>query len=66
MFGDFNWKEVLTAIDNLIREKHYGVYNDLINLTMREISDIFKVILSKEQEQQLQQALGSQEISTSS
>ena len=60
MFGDFNWKETLMAIDNLIRDKKYGSYNDLINLTMREMSDIFKIIISKEQEQQLAQALSTQ------
>ena len=57
MFGDFNWKETLMAIDNLIRDKKYGTYVELVNLTMREVADIFKVILSKEQEQQLSQAL---------
>ena len=60
MFGDFNWKETLMAIDNLIRDKKYGTYVELINLTMREVADIFKVILSKEQEQQLSQALSNQ------
>ena len=60
MFGDFNWKEPLMAIDNLIRDKKYGTYVELINLTMREVADIFKVILSKEQEQQLSQALSNQ------
>ena len=60
MFGDFNWKETLMAIDNLIRDKKYGNYVELINLTMREVADIFKVILSKEQEQQLNQALSNQ------
>jgi hypothetical protein len=60
MFGDFNWKETLMAIDNLIRDKKYGTYVELINLTMREVADIFKVILSKEQEQQLNQALSNQ------
>lgn len=60
MFGDFNWKETLMAIDNLIRDKKYGTYVELTNLTMREVADIFKVILSKEQEQQLNQALSNQ------
>lgn len=60
MFGDFNWKETLMAIDNLIRDKKYGTYAELINLTMRELSDIFKVIISKEQEQNLSQALANQ------
>lgn len=60
MFGDFNWKETLMAIDNLIRDKKYGTYVELVNLTMREVADIFKVILSKEQEQQLNQALSNQ------
>lgn len=60
MFGDFNWKETLMAIDNLIRDKKYGTYVELVNLTMREVADIFKVILSKEQEQQLSQALSNQ------
>ena len=60
MFGDFNWKETLMAIDNLVRDKKYGTYVELVNLTMREVADIFKVILSKEQEQQLNQALSNQ------
>ena len=60
MFDDFNWKETLMAIDNLIRDKKYGTYTELINLTMREISDIFKIIISKEQEKNLNQALANQ------
>jgi len=60
MFGDFNWKETLMAIDNLIRDKKYGTYTELINLTMREVSDIFKIIISKEQEKNLNQALANQ------
>lgn len=60
MFGDFNWKETLMAIDNLIRDKHYGSYAELVNLTMREMSNIFKVIISKEQEAELQKALSNQ------
>lgn len=60
MFDDFNWKETLMAIDNLIRDKKYGTYTELINLTMREISDIFKIIISKEQERNLNQALNNQ------
>ena len=60
MFGDFNWKETLLAIDNLVRDKKYGTYTELINLTMREVSDIFKIIISKEQEKNLNQALANQ------
>lgn len=60
MFGDFNWKETLMAIDNLVRDKKYGTYTELINLTMREVSDIFKIIISKEQEKNLNQALANQ------
>lgn len=60
MFNDFDWKDTLKAIDNLIRDKKYGTYNDLVNLTFRELNDIFKVIMSKEQEEQLQKALANQ------
>ena len=60
MFGDFNWKETLMAIDNLVRDKKYGTYTELINLTMREVSEIFKIIISKEQEKNLNQALANQ------
>ena len=60
MFGDFNWKETLMAIANLVRDKKYGTYTELINLTMREVSDIFKIIISKEQEKNLNQALANQ------
>ena len=48
------------AIDNLVRDKKYGTYTELINLTMREVSDIFKIIISKEQEKNLNQALANQ------
>lgn len=57
MFDDFNYKETLMAIDNLIRDKKYGTYNELMSLTIRELDDIFKIIISKEQEASLEKAL---------
>jgi hypothetical protein len=52
MFETFNRKIVLANIDELI-SKGYGAYTDLINLTIQEISDIFKVRDSIKQEQML-------------
>lgn len=53
MFNDFDYKQLLSAIDNLIREGHYGSYVELHNLTIRELGEIFKVIISKQQEAEL-------------
>lgn len=60
MFDDFNWKELLMSIDALIRNEKYGSYMELTSLTIREIDDIWKVIVSKKQEQELQKALQNQ------
>ena len=57
MFDDFNWKELLMSIDALIRNEKYGSYMELTSLTIREIDDIWKVIMSKRQEQELNKAL---------
>ena len=60
MFEDFNWKEILMSIDALIRNEKYGSYMELTSLTLREIDDIWKIIVSKRQEQELQKALANQ------
>ena len=57
MFDDFNWKELLMSIDALIRNEKYGSYMELTSLTIREIDDIWKIIMSKKQEQELNKAL---------
>lgn len=57
MFDDFNWKELLMSIDALIRNEKYGSYMELTSLTIREIDDIWKIIMSKRQEQELNKAL---------
>lgn len=54
MFG-FNRKDLLMGINYLI-ECHYGSYNELIQLTMQELSDIHKVLKSIEQEKTLRDA----------
>jgi len=54
MFG-FNRKDIMMVINYLI-ECSYGSYNDLIQLTMQEISDIHKVLRSIEQERTLKEA----------
>ena len=61
MFDDFNWKEILMSVDALIRNEKYGSYMELTSLTIREIDDIWKVIMSKKQEQELQKALQNQQ-----
>lgn len=48
------------SIDALIRNEKYGSYMELTSLTIREIDDIWKVIVSKKQEQELQKALQNQ------
>ena len=57
MFDDFNWKELLMSIDALVRKEKYGSYMELTSLTIREIDDIWKIIMSKRQEQELNKAL---------
>lgn len=57
MFDDFNWKELLMSIDALVRNEKYGSYMELTSLTIREIDDIWKIIMSKRQEQELQKSL---------
>ena len=57
MFHDFNWKELLMSIDALVRNEKYGSYMELTSLTIREIDDIWKIIMSKRQEQELNKAL---------
>lgn len=54
MFG-FDRKNILMGINHLI-ECQYGSYNELIQLTIQEISDIFKVLKSIEQERALKEA----------
>ena len=57
MFDDFNWKELLMSIDALVRNEKYGSYMELTTLTIREIDDIWKIIMYKRQEQDLNKAL---------
>ena len=57
MFDDFNWKELLMSIDALVRNEKYGSYMELTSLPIREIDDIWKIIMSKRQEQELNKAL---------
>ena len=57
MFDDFNWKELLMSIDALVRNEKYGSYMERTSLTIREIDDIWKIIMSKRQEQELNKAL---------
>ena len=60
MFDDFNWKKLLMSIDALIRNEKYGSYMELTSLTIRELDDIWKIIMSKKQEAELQKALANQ------
>lgn len=60
MFDDFNWKELLMSIDALIRNEKYGSYMEMTSLTIREIDDIWKIIMSKKQEAELEKALANQ------
>lgn len=60
MFGDFNYPELLDTIDTLIRDRKYGTYTELINLTIRELSNIVNTIINKEEKQKLQQAKAGQ------
>ena len=57
MFDDFNYKDILMSLDSLISERHYGSFMELSSLTLREIDEIWKVIISKKQEQELRKAL---------
>lgn len=48
------------SIDALIRNEKYGSYMELTSLTIRELDDIWKIIMSKKQEAELQKALANQ------
>lgn len=50
-------KDILSEVDSLIK-KGYGTYNEIIQLTPREIEDIRIVLVSKQQEAELEKALG--------
>jgi len=54
LFG-FNRKNILKAIHSLLQQ-NYGSYNDLIELSILELSDIEKVIVSLEQQETLSKA----------
>ena len=53
MFG-FNRKSILKAIHILVQQ-HYS-YNDLIHMSMWQLADIEKVILSFDQQETLSRA----------
>jgi hypothetical protein len=59
MFEDFNYKDVLMCIDTLISDKHYGSFEELTNLTLRELREIINIVISKQQEEELTRALSS-------
>ena len=52
MAGGLNRKEVLGIIINLA-EAQYDSITNLQNMTLQELSDIYKVIISKQQEKAL-------------
>lgn len=54
MFG-FSRKNVLKAIHSLIQQG-YGSYNELIQLSILELSDIERVIISLDQQETLSKA----------
>lgn len=54
MFG-YNRKDVMKGIHALIQRK-YGTYNELVNMTLLELSEIEKVIISMEQQETLARA----------
>lgn len=56
MFKPFDRKELLMLIDTYIQKK-YGTYKELISLTLRDLIEIGIAIESKEQEQQIAEAL---------
>lgn len=57
MFQDFDYKDILMCIDTLVADKHYGSFEELTNLTLRELREIINVVISKQQEAELEQAL---------
>ena len=52
MFKSFDRKKVMMKLEDLIRIG-YGTYIELTSYTIQEVTDIFKVIESKKQEQEL-------------
>ena len=53
MFG-FNRKSILKAI-HILAQQHYS-YNDLIHMSMWQLADIEKVIISLDQQETLSRA----------
>jgi hypothetical protein len=49
-----NRKSLLRKVDRLI-EAHYGTYQEIMNLTRRDINDIFIILNDKRIEAQLQE-----------
>ena len=47
------------CIDTLISDKHYGSFEELTNLTLRELREIINIVISKQQEEELTRALSS-------
>ena len=56
MFKPLDRKELLMLVDTYIQQK-YGTYKELISLTLRDLVEIGIAIESKEQEQQIAEAL---------
>ena len=61
MAGGINRKEVLNAMVTLA-EGHYDTITNLMNMTLQEISDIYKVLISNQQERELKNSRGKSNI----
>lgn len=54
MFRDFDYKGLLEVIDTLVEQKR-GSYNDFLNLTIRDLSNIITTVTNRETEKQLRE-----------
>lgn len=59
MFNDFDYKSILSNIDTLVRDYKAGSYTEFLDMTFGDLRNIRNVIISKQQEQQLSQAMNS-------
>lgn len=60
LFGGFDRKAVLTALIQLV-ENGYDTLTNLENMTLRDVTDIHKVLMSRKQEEALSKSMGTRD-----
>ena len=58
MFGGWDYGSVLTMVDSLVYDRHYGGFFDILNnFTVKELMEVFTIIRNKENEKNLQETM---------